>query len=477
MVDLSAYTLEQLLRDSQLVVYRGRGRGTLGHILVVAPLSERFEHETVKRLEREYALRTKLDSAWAAVPIALVRDKGRTALVLEDPGGEPLERLLEHPLELTRFLQIAVGLAGALSGLHKRGIVHKDIKPGNVLVDDPSGQVWLTGFGTAISLAREPQAPEPAQAIAGTRAYIAPEQTGRMNRSIDSRSDLYSLGVILYQMLTGTLPFVASDPLELIHCHIARLPAPPEERRKEVPATLSAIVLKLLAKIPEDRYQTAAGLEADLRRCLDLWEARGRIDAFIIGTHDTSERLMIPAKLYGRARESRALVEAFDRIAASGRPELVLVSGHAGIGKSSVVNELHKIIVPPRGIFASGKFDQYKRDIPYATLAQAFQTQVRQILSKNEAELRRWRDAIQDAVGQNGQLIVNLIPELELLIGKQAPAPELPRQEAENRFQAVLRAFLSVFARDEHPHVLFLDDLQWLDAATLKLLEASHGPP
>ncbi len=409
--------------------------------------------------------------------VAMIR--ASSVLVLDDPGGEPLDRLLERPPELTQFLQTAISLAAAVGKLHEQDIVHKDIKPANVLVDQVSGQVWLTGFGVASHLPRERQPPEPPESIAGTLAYMAPEQTGRMNRSIDSRSDLYSVGVTLYQTLTGVLPFTASDPIELVHSHIARRPAPPAERREDVPQGLSAIVMKLLAKAAEERYQTAAGLEADLRKCLADWKSFGRIDPFPLGAHDASDRLLIPEKLYGRDRESAELLEAFERVVVRGTAEFVLVSGYSGVGKSSVVNELHKAIVLPRGIFISGKLDQYKRDVPYATLAQAFQALVRQILSKNEEEFGHWRKAIRDALGFNGQLVVNLIPDLDLVIGKQAPVPELSAQETQIRFQAVFTAFLGVFARKEHPLVLFLDDLQWLDRATLNLLEhlITHPDP
>ena len=349
--------------------------------------------------------------------------------------------------------------------------IHKDIKPTNILVDVATDQIKLTGFGIASPLPRERQAPGPPEVIAGTLAYMAPEQTGRMNRSVDSRSDLYSLGVTLYEMLTGSLPFTASDPTEWVHCHIARTPAPPQMKFGNIPAVISQIIMKLLAKTAEERYQTAAGVERDLRRCRAEWETRGRIDEFTLAEHDVPDRLLIPEKLYGRSREVAALLSSFHHVVATGAPELVLVSGYSGIGKSSVVNELHKVLVPPRALFASGKFDQYKRDVPYATVARAFQSLVRQILSKSEAELQIWRDALREALGPNGLLIVDLIPELELVIGKQPPVPDLSPQDAQRRFQTVLRRFIAVFARPEHPLALFLDDLQWLDAATLDLLE------
>jgi len=321
-------------------------------------------------------------------------------------------------MELSRFLRFAVGLATALGKLHQQGLIHKDIKPANILVDSASGAVWLTGFGIASRLPRERQSAEAPEMIAGTLAYMAPEQTGRMNRSIDSRSDLYSLGVTFYEMLTGALPFKASDPMEWVHCHIARQPAPLEERAKGVPGTVSVIVMRLLAKTAEDRYQTAAGVEADLRRCLTEWEGLRRIDSFSLGTHDASDRLWIPERLYGRDREVKILLDAFERVVVNGTSGLALVAGYSGIGKSSVVNELQKAIVPARGLFVAGKFDQHKRDIPYSTLAQAFQTLVRQILGKSREEVGHWREVIRQAIGPNGQLITNLIPEFRLFIGQ-----------------------------------------------------------
>jgi predicted ATPase/signal transduction histidine kinase/CheY-like chemotaxis protein len=472
MTSLSGYVLEPVRQEGDCVLYRARrDDADQSRVLVLAPVADPCGPATLRRLEHEYAVRAELDPAWAVRPLALSQSDERTMLLLEDCGGEPLTCRLGRPLELKHFLQLAIDISTALGHVHAKGLIHKDVKPANVLVHAESGRVWLTGFGIASELPRERQAPEPPQVIAGTLAYMAPEQTGRMNRSIDSRSDLYSLGVTLYEMLTGELPFMAADPMEWVHCHVARQPTPPAQRAPGIPGPLSAIVMKLMAKNPEERYQSAESVEADLRRCLAALQAHRRIDPFPLGTHDASDRLLIPEKLYGRDRETKVLLEAFDRVVASGTPEFVLVSGYSGIGKSSLVNELQRVIVAPRGLFASAKFDELKRDIPYATLAQAFHGLVRQMLSRSEADLDTWRTEVRAALGRNGGLVVTLVPDIEALIGTQPPVPELAPREAENRLHAVLGRFLAVFARKQHPCVLFLDDLQWLDAATLKFLE------
>jgi PAS domain S-box-containing protein len=466
--------VDVLWRDSDRAFCKLRSDDGSGCEYAFVPtLSERERStlESVRRLTHEYELREHLDPAWALRPEALVNEGWPPMLVVAYRGGEPLSRLIGLPMDVGRFLRLAVTLAGALAQLHARGLIHKNIKPANVLVHPATEQMWLTGFGVASRLPRERQPPEPPEFIAGTLAYMAPEQTGRVNRSVDSRSDLYSLGIVFYEMLTGALPFTASDPIEWVHCHIAKQPAAPTSIRADLPTPIAAITMKLLSKPAEERYQTAAGVEGDLRRCLSEWHARGQIDDFRPGEHDASDRLIIPEKLYGREREVDTLLASFDRIVNSGRPEMVLVSGYSGIGKSAVVNELHKPLVPPRGLFAAGKFDQYKRDIPYATLAQALQGLIRPLLSKSEDELTAWRDALREALDPNGQLMVGLVPELKALLGEQPPVPALAPQEAQHRFHLMLRRFISVFARPEHPLLLFLDDLQWLDAATLDLIE------
>src|SRR5262252_488701 len=328
-MDLSQYRLETLHQDGEFVLYRGlcttEPETTSRSILALSPVTERPAPATIKKIEHEFSLKDELDPAWAIRPIALTQQQSRTMLVFEDPHGEPLDRLLRRPIELKQFLRCAIGLSAALSQVHRRGLIHKDIKPSNVMANAAMDQAWLMGFGIASRLPRERRAPEPPEFIAGTLPYMAPEQTGRMNRSVDSRSDLYAYGVTLYEMLTGALPFTAGDPLEWVHCHIAMQPMLPGERVKGLPEALSAIVMKLLAKTPEERYQTAAGVETDLQSCLASLGSHGRIDRIPLGMHDISDRLLIPEKLYGREAEIEALLASFQRVVDRGIPELVLV--------------------------------------------------------------------------------------------------------------------------------------------------------
>jgi serine/threonine protein kinase len=337
--------------DEGIMLCRGCREGVDGErkvVLAVVPAADHPTPQSLDRLAHEFGSRDELDSAWAAKPLQLLQDRGRTILVLEDLGGEPLTWLMDAPMETGSFLRLAIQIVAALGKVHQRGLMHKDIKPANFLVNRTNGSVRLTGFGFASRRPRERQPPATPESIAGTVTYMA--AAGRMNRSIDSRSDLYSLGVTLYQMVTGSLPFTASDSMEWVHCHVAKKPVPPNERLENVPATVSGIIMKLLVKMAEERYQTAARMERDLRRCLAEWELRRSIDDFTLGQHDTPDRLLVPDNLYGRARDIEMLIASFDRIVRSGVPELVLVSGYSGIGKSSVINELHKVLVPSRGL-------------------------------------------------------------------------------------------------------------------------------
>jgi predicted ATPase/signal transduction histidine kinase/tRNA A-37 threonylcarbamoyl transferase component Bud32 len=467
-----AYTIiEPLSRGSKAILYRAI-RGADHRPVVLKVLDPRRSRpKDLAQLKHEYEIEQLFDSTTVIKALALDTYQGMPALVLEDFGGWPLERLLATPMPLDHFLPLAIRIAGAIAEIHERGIVHKDLKPENILVCPDSGEVKIADFGIASRLPREQPAVGPPALIEGSLPYLSPEQTGRTNRAIDSRSDLYSLGVTFYQMLTGRLPFAANDPVEWVHCHVARAPQSPAELVPELPETITRIVLKLLSKMPEDRYQSARGLEHDWQRCLVEWRVHGLIEPFPLGERDIFDRLQIPQKLYGREAEVTLLRAAFDRVVAEGAPELLLISGNPGIGKSVLARELCQPVVKTGGFFASGKVDQYQRDLPYSTLTQALRELILEILAETEERIADWRRRLLDALGINGQLIVDVIPPLELVIGPQAPAPELPLAEAQNRFRLVFQHFIGVFAQAQHPLVLFLDDLQWADSASLALLK------
>ncbi|MEG3877132.1 AAA family ATPase [Microcoleus sp. herbarium7] len=426
--------------------------------------------EEITRLRHEYKISSNLKLEGIVKPHSLEKYKNSFALILEDCGGQSLRHhLAGKSIKIQIFLPLAIQLTKALGEVHQNQIIHKDIKPSNIIITPDFKQVKITDFSMATRLSREVHQNNNTTVLEGTLAYISPEQTGRMNRDLDYRTDLYSLGITFYEMLTGELPFNSTDPLELIHSHIAVTPVPPHQLNSEVPQIVSSIVMKLLAKNAEDRYQSAFGVKADLEKCLNQLQTAGKIENFMPGALDKSGQFLIPQKLYGRTKEVAGLMAAFDRVSC-GKTEMVLVSGYSGIGKTSVVSEVHKPIVRQRGYFIAGKFDQFKRDIPYAALTQAFESLMQQLLTKSSEELAKWKEKLLSKLGQNGAIIIDIVPAVELIIGSQPAVLQLKPTESQNRFNRLFKEFINVFARPEHPLVLFLDDLQWADLASLKLI-------
>ncbi|MBE9059630.1 AAA family ATPase [cf. Phormidesmis sp. LEGE 11477] len=469
--EIAGYSItEQLYLGSRTAVYQAVQAATQQPVVIKVLRKDYPSFGELVQFRNQYVIAKNLAIPGIVHPLSLEPFGGGYALVIEDWGGVALNQYLQQsPLDLTEVLAIALQITEILHDLHQHRVVHKDIKPANILIHPDSKQVKLIDFSIASLLPKETQEIQNPNILEGTLAYLAPEQTGRMNRGIDYRADFYAFGVTLYQLLSGRLPFESSDPLELMHCHMAKVPMPLGQVNSDVPAMLAAILAKLMAKNAEDRYQSALGLKHDLERCLAQWKETGSIAAFDLAERDLSDRFLIPEKLYGRQAEIQTLLDAFERVSA-GTSELMLVAGFSGIGKTAVVNEVHKPIVRQRGYFIKGKFDQFNRNIPLSAFVQALRNLMGQLLSESDAQLAQWQAKILAVVGENGQVLIDVIPELEQVIGKQPEVTELSGSAAQNRFNLLFQKFIEVFTTADHPLVLFLDDLQWADSASLQLI-------
>ncbi|WP_226594206.1 ATP-binding protein, partial [Microseira wollei] len=469
-VALPGYRLVELLYcGSKTVVYRGI-RLVDDQAVALKLLQQEYPtfHDLLQ-FRNQYTLAKNLDIPGIIRPYSLEPYRNSYALVMEDFGGVSLRDYVRNQsLSLAEVWEIALQVADILHGLHADRVIHKDIKPANILIHPETKQVKLIDFSIASLLPKETAEIKNPNRLEGTLAYISPEQTGRMNRGIDYRSDFYALGVTLFELLAGQLPYQSDDPMELVHCHIAK--QPPSLTQFNIPEAGDQIVAKLMAKNAEERYQSALGLKHDVEKCLSEWKETGEISPFELGERDIADRFLIPEKLYGREREVQTLLQAFDRVA-SGSSELMLVAGFSGIGKTAVVNEVHKPIVRQRGYFIKGKFDQFNRNIPLSAFVQALRDLMGQLLSESDVQLAQWQAKILAAVGENGQVLIDVLPELEQIIGKQPIAPELSGSAAQNRFNLLFQKFIAVFTTVEHPLVMFLDDLQWADLASLHLLK------
>ncbi|ETW94899.1 MAG: hypothetical protein ETSY1_32885 [Candidatus Entotheonella factor] len=469
---LPGYTMhEALTHGKQYTIYRGVRETDQLPVLIKLLKTSRPEPTEIAQLKREYDIIKSLDITGVVKALAFEIHQHQPALILEDMGGHPLAAYCtSNTLDFTRCLTAAIQIASTLEELHRHEMIHRDLNPQHIIVTLDPLCINLINFSLASRLPQETPTLVPPHLHEDTLAYISPEQTGRMNRAIDSRTDLYSFGVVLYEMLTGTLPFVSDDPLEWVHSHLAKQPMPPHHINADVPQVLSDIVMKLLAKTAESRYQSARGVEADLRFCLTQWQTSGAIQAFTPGLHDEIDRLQLPQKLYGRDADLAKLMVAFEQVS-QGRAGLLLVSGHAGIGKSALVHEMHQPITAQRGYFIAGKFDQLQRTTPYRAISMALRDLMRQLLTESETQLAQWQHRILNALGANGRVMIDVIPEIEWIVGAQPPVAALTPHEAQNRLQLVFQRFMRVFCQPEHPLVMFLDDLQWADVASLNLLE------
>ncbi|MEG4852730.1 AAA family ATPase [Microcoleus sp. B5-D4] len=478
--NLSGYQItEQLYAGTRTLVYRGIRTRDQYPVVIKLLRNEYPTFNEIVQFRNQYTIAKNLDFPHIVKPLTLEVYQNSYALVMEDFGGVSLSTYLQTAtnqtqpspaLPLAEFLQLAIQLTDIIHYLYQNRVIHKDIKPANILINPDTQEIQLIDFSIASLLPRETQEIQNPNILEGTLAYLSPEQTGRMNRGIDYRSDFYSLGVTFYELLTGNLPFISDNPMKLVHCHLAKQSIPIHQINPEVPLILSKIVSKLMAKNAEKRYQSALGLKHDLEKCLFQLQKTAKIEDFELGKRDISDRFTIPEKLYGREKEVEQLLAAFERVSL-GATEMMLVAGFSGIGKTAVVNEVHKPIVRQRGYFIKGKYDQFQRNIPFSAFVQAFRDLMGQLLSESDTQLQTWKTQILAAVGDNGQVLIDVIPELERIIGAQLPATELSGSAAQNRFNLLMQKFVQVFTSKEHPLVMFLDDLQWADSASLNLLQ------
>ncbi|MBD2415592.1 serine/threonine protein kinase [Nostoc calcicola FACHB-389] len=504
MVALTGYQIHELIYSgSKTLVHRGIRESDKKPVVIKLLRREYPTFYELVRFRNQYTIAKNLDIDGIIKTYSLENYQNSYALIMEDLGGISLQEEMEKYPQgmgktingLQTFFDIALQIVSILDGLYQNRVIHKDIKPANILINPTTKEIRLIDFSIASLLSKETQTLTNPNILEGTLAYLSPEQTGRMNRGIDYRSDFYSLGVTFFELLTGELPFKSDEPMELLYCHLAKLPPPAHTLNPNIPPILSEIIAKLMAKNAEDRYQSALGLKYDLEICCCQWRETGSIEVFELGVRDICDRFIIPEKLYGRQAEVESLLAAFERIAqgdgemgrwgdgerisphtshipnTKSKIEMILVAGFSGVGKTAVVNEVHKPIVRSRGYFIKGKYDQFQRNIPLAAFVQAFRDLIGQLLSETDTQLERWKGQILTALGENAQVIIEVIPELEKIIGQQPPVAKLSGNAGQHRFNLLFQKFIQVFTTKDHPLVIFLDDLQWADSASLKFMQ------